>query len=576
MLAPRKHILRLKLSFSTQICYNKSRVDTKKEVEGLKASARKAEKPKKTPLYLSADKKSYKIMLTVLTFLVLYIACMLIALADSDPDLALGFGISQLAFYIAWLILLIARIRWMCVNRQRPAPLKAMKAFFMWWWRYLALYRAKFHAAPADSSKIEKQIGGFHRSCSGFYAGKDLGDEVTQHYGNLLRLHRKRLKSMGIHLETERKRMVLDGSLPVRTTNARDGKLLHIQAEEHIFGRDTYLKGGRKLYSRKLKGCMHYDIIGANGDGVVISCPCCGNTSPMSVFIDGCPYCGSKYLLEELSQRIGSCHFYRDPAAELKKARIRISAWANRLVFALTLFEFIVMAYSFGGAMLSSQPSMLPLATVLTVMTMIVIFGVLFVAMRITVAPFKLLVRALYTKLREKHSKDMQLARRNADRLIYIHHFNKDFSLNAFFGNIQNKLAAVHYAEAHKQVGVFTNIDLAPFIGQYSTVADCEFESMELTAYALQESRELISVAANLRLMCCEGEKIRFRKERVELQLEKNVVREQKSAFGIHIPKCGKCGAPVDLLNGNTCSWCGTYLNAGKLDWCITAYESKM
>lgn len=111
------------------------------------------------------------------------------------------------------------------------------------------------------------------------------------------------------------------------------------------------------------------------------------------------------------------------------------------------------------------------------------------------------------------------------------------------------------------------------FISSYQDVAECIFGPIELKTYDKRGETRTVNVTASLRLLRWNGTEIKEEEEKVELVLVKSGIPDIKNPFGIHSIVCSACGASVDLMEGNICSYCGNPLDVLALDWCIISYK---
>lgn len=529
---------------------------------------------------LSVGSKGYVGILIFLCIICLYVLFMALAIMKENSDTAFGFIMSQSILFLLTIVMLWKQIRYMSKNHIVVSPIRGIRALRNWFIRFLCPVNSCFKEAPEDQNSLERQITAFRREYIEFYQRKELKKNVTQLYRHLLILHRKRLNKMGIFQEYELIRMRFGQDVPVKGIRIKDGKFRHTNAKEYLTGKQRLIKNGKTIFHLKKNGSAEYDIIGmenygAEKTGLKFICPGCGAVSSAEELLAGCSYCGKKFLIEELKDRICNLSFYRDPDMEERLAGLRISGWVNRVTFAYTILQLLGFFSMFSEVFIQRNASLreLPIAILLTVLSLLLIFWVLLGVNHLFAVPFRILIYKIYKKMREKRSEAVKIAKRNQKMANQIHQMDSDFSINSFFSNVRNKLAAVHFAENEKQVGVFAATDLKAFISSYQDVAECIFGPIELKTYDKRGETRTVNVTASLRLLRWNGTEIKEEEEKVELVLVKSGIPDIKNPFGIHSIVCSACGASVDLMEGNICSYCGNPLDVLALDWCIISYK---
>jgi len=148
------------------------------------------------------------------------------------------------------------------------------------------------------------------------------------------------------------------------------------------------------------------------------------------------------------------------------------------------------------------------------------------------------------------------------------------FSIQSFFGGVQNKLYAIHFADKRNQVNAFSDLDLSEYLKKYEKVVDIETLSLSMDLYRVKKGIQIATVRAELLLREFKDNKIKNRKEFLKLQLEKSEHCKTQAVCAPSILKCTKCGGNLSLLEGKICKFCGNELDMKEHDWVITEYSS--
>jgi len=154
----------------------------------------------------------------------------------------------------------------------------------------------------------------------------------------------------------------------------------------------------------------------------------------------------------------------------------------------------------------------------------------------------------------------------------YIRTYDSKFSIQSFFGSVQNKLSAIHYADREEQINAFSDVDISGFLASYKDVVDVDIMKMTLCSYEAIEGMQYIVVRAKMILRSLLNGKIIDREEKIKMRLAKSGRCKTQAVCGPSIMKCSTCGGSLSLLEGKKCSYCGHELDLKKYDWVITEY----
>ena len=120
----------------------------------------------------------------------------------------------------------------------------------------------------------------------------------------------------------------------------------------------------------------------------------------------------------------------------------------------------------------------------------------------IMVTPLLLLIAASSKSIDRKmiysRKQEEDMERKMADEVRRTDPF---FSIQSFFGGLQNKLFAVHYAESPAEINAFSDNDLSALIEKYRNVVDVDFREMKMESYKTDENLQTATVSAVLRLL---------------------------------------------------------------------------
>ena len=432
----------------------------------------------------------------------------------------------------------------------------------------------------SDLSSFKEVYSDFMNNVDSNKSNSRIQDYATQMLWHCIYLQKKRMEKLGVQIGLESSR--LSYSLcPVRSTVYFDGRYNVNNVYEEIYAVRTFRHKNHNIKKVYNKEVAHYTFLSAKNVGKdEVVCPNCGSISSRSNLIDGCDFCGTKFTIEDLDNRVASFGFRRDFLVIEKKRE------AIKKVIYPWIFFIVMLSHAYIGFLVfflrNSNPnlflrflsSLLVAAMFASVAFVPLIFSIWFIIPVVIFFNlcFKSLNNALYSKLVYRSKEEQDQENRMAQK---VRKSDPLFSIQSFFGGVQNKLYAIHFAVKKNQINAFSDLELSiNLLEKYEKVVDIETVSLSMTSYRIEEGVQIATVTANLLLRKFEKNKIKDREERVELRLEKSEHCKTQAVCGPSILKCKKCGGNLSLLEGKICKFCGNELDMREHDWIITKYDS--
>ena len=443
-----------------------------------------------------------------------------------------------------------------------------------------------YNQLTRNMSSFKEVYSEFMNNIGGSKINSKIQDYATQMLWHCIYLQKKRMEKLDIQIGLESSRLSYSKkSDPVRSTLYFDGRYNVNDVYEEIYSVKTFRHENRNIKKVYNKEVAHYTFLSAKNVGKdEVVCPNCGSLSSRSNLIDGCDFCGTKFTIEDLDNRIASFGFRRDfEVMEGKREAIK------KVIFPWFFFAggmpFAYIGFLIPFISVKNMEISLPFAIIFFYLQVImgllaaVVFSVLgfvFVAISMwfivpVIMLFNQFFKFLNSKLVYRSKGKLYSENRMAQKVR-----KKDplFSIQSFFGGVQNKLYAIHFADKRNQVNAFSDLDLSEYLKKYEKVVDIETLSLSMDLYRVKKGIQIATVRAELLLREFKDNKIKNRKEFLKLQLEKSEHCKTQAVCALSILKCTKCGGNLSLLEGKICKFCGNELDMKEHDWVITEYSS--
>ena len=435
-----------------------------------------------------------------------------------------------------------------------------------------------------DYDELTRSMSSFKTAYSEFMNNKDrnkdnstLQNHATQLLWHCIHLQKRRLEKLGIQIDLQSSRRSYSKcSNGVRAATYFDGRYDVTDAYEEIYATRTYWQGGRTIKQLYDKEVARYTFLSAKNIGAdQVVCPNCGSVSSKSNLIDGCDFCGTKFTIEDLSGRVANFGFRRDfEVEEGKRQAIR------KLIYPWVCLGVMMPLINIGFFMpFFYRKDLNVFVQFLTGLVNAFVFGaggfLMATLTMLLLVPLAFVSSAFLEEL-GLNQKLVYRSRKEWDREIkWAEKVRKQdplFSIQSFFGGLENKIYAIHFANTKNEVNAFSNCDLSEHLQNYQEVVDVETLSLMLNAYQIKEGVQTAVVGAILLLREFKNNKIETRKELVRMYLEKKEDCKTQAVCAPSILRCSKCGSSLSLLEGKICQYCGSELDMKEHDWVITKY----
>jgi hypothetical protein len=440
-----------------------------------------------------------------------------------------------------------------------------------------------YYPLVEDYDDLTRNLTDFKTAYSDFMNSEDrnrdnskLQNHATQLLWHSIYLQKKRLERLNVQIELiTSRRSYSNNASPVRSKSYFDGRYNIDDVNEEIFSTRTYKYNGKNIKRVYDKEVAHYTILSAKSigdDGVI--CPNCGNVSSRSNFMDGCDYCGTRFTVEDLDSRVGSFGFNRDSfVTSGKREAIRKLIYPWMYMLGMTMFfntGFYLPFFKSNDMDLAMKfLYAIPNAFLFALAGFIVITMAMFFIVPI-IEIISEHIELIDPDLLFYSTESLKQEIRRAEA---VRKYDPLFSIQSFFGGIQNKLSAVHFADNVKEINAFSDCDLSEKLQQYKDVVDIDIIRIMMDFYQVKDGMQTAMVNAILLIRELKNGKIEEKKEKVRMYLQKNEDCKTQAVCGPSILKCKSCGSNLSLIDGKKCEYCGQELDMKEHDWVITQYS---
>ncbi len=440
-----------------------------------------------------------------------------------------------------------------------------------------------------DKTEFEHLLRSFRKDYADFFSHTGVQEndaiqkDATQLYWHILSLQKNRLDSKEIGMKFTSERLGYGSTPPVRKKSFFDGKYKISEVSETVEAKAEFLKpDGKKLHVRKCVETATYRILGASiNTSAEVICPNCGSPSTREDLIDGCDYCGTKFTVEDLDNRVAEFGLQHDSDVEYAKyqeRRAKLIPMVALIVaiptFLITLTISIINTISEDYGILTKIPAVLLAAGLVTVLIVILaelIFIVYGLPLIQGIASFRFMSARMIKKMKARNKKNEEFANS-------IRQHDPLFSVNGFYSNLINKLSVIHYSQGTEDASAFVESktaeeQVASVITSYQDVIDMQVDAIKIQGYKVGDPLQELNVKVQLLLLKNKGNSVSTKKETVHLTLVKDAACKSQAVCAPSFTNCKQCGAPMSLMAGRVCNYCGHARRLAEYDWAIRNYK---
>ena len=411
---------------------------------------------------------------------------------------------------------------------------------------------------------------------------EQLTDVTTQPFWQSMRLSKRRLAEKGLTMDISVKEKAQRSNHKDQPAVTAFTLLYHIITKgEHFaddldYGRDgsnrvenfsgevtterTFYHKGKKIHRKKEHEFCSVNVLSTEVDGENASCPNCGNIGKISGFIDGCEYCGAKFTVQDFEPKISAFALEEDIRQRIQKTLLKTGLWLGIFTILMAIIAglsmvFLIISAGMGDNVMGGIMSLLGFSESIHLLAA-------------STSTIWALIIMLFALMGLAMSAPKQIKGKKVVSAVIEH-----FSFRDFFQNLEYKLRNIHLTDRANEVNAFASFDLSSIVAEYKEVVDCQMRSIKFLAARSTADGYELDLEANLKLSVFDGNRIRTKYESLKLTVFGKREILKKSTAAIREYKCPNCAGSIDLLEGSTCKYCGTWFDYANYGWKLLRYQ---
>ena len=364
---------------------------------------------------------------------------------------------------------------------------------------------------------------------------------------------KKRLENKGLRIEEDYEHV--KGEITGNLERKSDPFSVHILYREarHIL---KYFRDDKVIASFKEPVVLYASLLDKVGyEDHLIKCDNCGQEAMASVMRNGCPYCGTRFEMEDVYPCFTS--FYSVPGLverEKLKEDIKKYLLIAGIGSALIVFVLSFISYKEFGI----------LGRILISLFSAVFGGGMFMVSMYMLMSITLLIRAFWEAGRSLPL----LGGINTDKKLKekMKKYDPDFSYAYFEGRLISLFRSIAFSDSRKDLSIYTGDSDLSFLDD---VLDLSYRGVsKLQNFAVEEGRIKIDMKIFMHNTYADN-KLKRKDENFTVTIEKDGKPDDLN-FNITKVHCPNCGSSFDAMHKKKCPYCGSEYKLVHDDWVIS------
>jgi rubrerythrin len=396
------------------------------------------------------------------------------------------------------------------------------------------------------------------------------GEQISfadQDITNYIRLQHERIEEKGLTMEYE----VYDRDKqedPIVSDQWRDGHYDSYNCFEEYGVKRMVARSGKKLYKDNKPHLLHTTFAdfssGVHPDNEPFTCPSCGSVSTIAELQNGCPYCQTRFKMDDLLPKVTKYYFTEEPGGNWEEIKPRLVAIAIVLDLIYLLIDFI-RRFDYYSEMMSESMIEFVLCAIITAGLG---FVFAFFMAYIFLGPITL-VRAIMISRQYKGRSMVIRTRKKFEELMKP--ICPEYSYDYFTGKITSMVEQVIFAKDAQDMVFYkgTGIDAS-----FRNIIDMNYgASWNLMDFQVGQGTVTVTTDVLFFVLRAEGDTVKNVPERYRAVFRRRTDVPMSTSFSISKIECPSCGGSFNAWKSKKCPFCGTDYDAETQDWVLLELE---
>ena len=382
-----------------------------------------------------------------------------------------------------------------------------------------------------------------------------------------LKLQHERIKDKGLEIKYETYERDKTPDTVLVGQNWTDAHYESSVCFKRIGVRRTVTKDGKKLYKDDRKTVSYQTLTdvrtGTHPDDESYCCPSCGSVAKISELVNGCPYCGIRYKMDDLFPKVTSYYFLDDVGITGSEGKKGMAPFLIAMPLLLNISYFIFNAdeLSRGSGV---GKFILIFATIFGLSLLGLFTGYVFFSMT-------LLARLIATGINESSKMGTAGSRSRFEKRMKA--LSPEFSFEYFTSKAISLIKTTIYSKDEQDLLFYTGKPVDP---AFKDIIDLNYGgALGIAGFDEKDGITTVWADAFFDALYAGEEKVKFKRQCFRAVFQRRTDIPVNLNFSMTRIQCPSCASSFDATKNKICPSCGHAYEILSDDWVLVDLKLK-
>lgn len=284
-------------------------------------------------------------------------------------------------------------------------------------------------------------------------------------------------------------------------------------------------------------------------------CPNCGAATMLSQLVQGCPYCGTRFVMNQLFPKITNLY----TSATVDSAPL---IWPLFIILALVFVCMGGLSLVINGTV-SAPPWLMTWLTGILYLLVMLLQVVMFVF-------FFGVVGVFIIKKANEHPYTVRDKTSCMNLTQFVQSFDHSFSVDYFKGQLVTMVSTLVYSDDLDNVAIYEGAPRDRQADDMGDIVDMNFQGyLDLKDCYVKDNYLFINLDVYMQDIYCRSGTLKRQNDIFNLWLCRNINAQSDYGSSVHAIACPNCGGSFDATREKNCPYCKTDYAIIDHDWVV-------
>lgn len=383
-----------------------------------------------------------------------------------------------------------------------------------------------------------------------------------------LRLQHDRIKEKGLDINYE---LYERDTKPAPVFVGQNWSDAHYESAvcfKEIGVKRSVIKDGKIIFKDKHKAVSYQTITdvktGTHPDDESYCCPSCGSVAKISELVNGCPYCGIRYKMDDLFPKVTGYYFLDTVGMTGKESREGMLPFLTITPIVLIIIYFIAQSAEIFMNGISTQKVVGMIFSFFGIGILGVIFGYILFS-------YSLMIKMFSTAVSESSKMGTAGSRSKFEKRMKL--LSPEFSYEYFTGKAVSLIKTAIFSKNEENLLFYTGKPIDP---KFKDIIDLNYSgALGIAGFDEKEGITTVWTDAFFDVLFAEEDKIKPKRQVFRAVFQRRTDIPVNFNFSMTRIMCPSCATSFDATKVNICPSCGCEYDIIEDDWALVDLKIK-